>query len=1114
VVSRGIYEKIALEAFNFKNGKLTKEWHFDSDQPGNFPYAKQGYHNLTQGDVDDDGRDEIMYGSMCVDDNGKGLYSTELGHGDALHLADINPDRKGLEFFACLENKTGGDYRDARTGEIFFYKSVGRDMGRAGCADITPDYPGMEMWGPTDFPFLSSTGKEITNLAPPSSMNFFIWWDGDPLREMLDHEWHGNYGVGTITKYNNGQNKQLLLATGTRSNNWTKGTPCVSADILGDWREEVIWHTADNSALRLYTTTDTTNLKIYTLMQDPQYRAAIGWQPNSYNQPPHPSFFIGHGMDSIPPAPILMNGQKVYTSGNWDLNSSMAWDDRGNTTKFQNGDSVLFDISGNYSDTIKLSGDLHPADLRVISPNNYAFAGTGEINGEADLTKAGKGKLTIDNDCNYKGITRVWDGELLMNGTVSNSPVFVKRFATFGGNGHFNKGLTLEKYSNLIVSDSIGVADTLFINQKLAVSPNTTISMDLSDDATGATKTNDLIMIDGDLDVTGTTTINIKSLDGKLATGTYTLAKVSGTFIGDLDNISVSGLAGTAHSLEYNAGELQLVIPETRAASTVIWQGSVDNDWDIFNKKNWLKGGVADYFIGKDSVIFNDQAIETNVHLVGPYYIGGFLFDASKNMTIYGEGGMTGNASLTKQGSGKLTIANSNSYTGKTTIKDGILSIPEINNGGSPSGIGAASADAGNLVIDGGALEIRNPGNMLTDRAVTIGSNDGAINVMSNSGLVTLNSPVTGTGRLIKEGNGNLIVHSNNMKGTILKRGTLTLADEDANYTGPGNEVVFQGGTLNMYNNMNSYTDNCAWNMVVEEGQTGTLNMDSRCSLSGKLTGAGTLNVFSPWIRNELRGDWSQFEGTIQVRTDADGGWFIVSNSKGFGKAQVELEDQVQMIYGKSENSEIPVGAISGPSGAILGAGGQTSNRITWKVGGANTNTTFAGTINNNQYKNSGAIASIIKTGTGRWTLTGSNTYSGNTTVEQGTLILNNQNGSATGSGNVRCKNGAFIGGTGAVSGAVIVEDGGAFIPGYIQLASFKIGGNLALSNQSTMMVDVDASTKAADLTDVKGVINLNGTLIVSNKSSATYTQGATFQLFKAAAINGSFSQIYPTTPG
>jgi rhamnogalacturonan endolyase len=295
VMCRGYYTRTVLVAYDYRNGSLTKRWTFDSNTSGNSGYTGQGNHNLSVADVDSDGKDEIIYGSVTFDDNGKGLYNTGLGHGDAMHLGDLNPSRSGLEVWSCHEDSAGNggigaSFRDAKTGSVLFSFASTGDVGRACSADLTAKYPGEEVWA-AGSPLYSSTGQNIG--SAPSQKNFAIWWDGDELRELLD---------GTsISKYEGGT---LLSATDCSSNNGTKSTPCLQADIVGDWREEVILRTSDNKALRIYTTTNTTNRRIYTLMHDPVYRLGIAWQNTAYNQPPHTGFFLGNGM-TTPPVPAI-----------------------------------------------------------------------------------------------------------------------------------------------------------------------------------------------------------------------------------------------------------------------------------------------------------------------------------------------------------------------------------------------------------------------------------------------------------------------------------------------------------------------------------------------------------------------------------------------------------------------------------------------------------------------------------------------------------------------------------------------------------------------------------------------------------------------------------------
>lgn len=310
VMCRGYYAKTTLTAYNFKNGKIEKVWHFDTDEAGK-EYTGQGNHNLTVADVDGDYKDEIVYGSLTIDDDGTALYTTKLGHGDAIHVSDLDPSREGLEVFQVHEGTHCSDLHDAMTGEIIWKIEMNKDTGRGMAADIDPTSPGAEMWTAAARKdtgayggIMSCKGEVLDkNIQPP--MNFTIFWDGDLLSELYDG---GELNVGAsnaatpyIYKYkalNGGLlDRKIREFKGTTNNNHTKGNPCLIGDILGDWREEVVVRTEDNSELRIYTTTIPTEHRLTTLVQNRQYRLALTWQNTGYNQPPHTSYYIGSDME-------------------------------------------------------------------------------------------------------------------------------------------------------------------------------------------------------------------------------------------------------------------------------------------------------------------------------------------------------------------------------------------------------------------------------------------------------------------------------------------------------------------------------------------------------------------------------------------------------------------------------------------------------------------------------------------------------------------------------------------------------------------------------------------------------------------------------------------------
>lgn len=304
IMARGYYTRTVLAAWDWRNGQLTQRWVFDA--PNGSAYAGQGDHSLSIADVDNDGRQEIVYGGMVVDDNGVGKHTTGLGHGDALHVSDFDPNRAGLEIFNIQErvDSQGAYLRNANNGQLYWTKPTASGSsegpGRGLAADVDPRHRGAEYWvaGGGITGLFNNAGAVISTVVPPSC-NFAIWWDADPLRELL------NSNVIDKWNYTNSTSSRLLTGSGVTSNNGTKSTPALSGDLFGDWREEVVWRTTDNLFLRIYTTTVPATNRFYTFLHDAQYRVALAWQNTAYNQPPHPSFYVGDGM-AQPPAPNIV----------------------------------------------------------------------------------------------------------------------------------------------------------------------------------------------------------------------------------------------------------------------------------------------------------------------------------------------------------------------------------------------------------------------------------------------------------------------------------------------------------------------------------------------------------------------------------------------------------------------------------------------------------------------------------------------------------------------------------------------------------------------------------------------------------------------------------------
>lgn len=341
IFARGYYTRAAVAAYGWDGKRLREVWYADSGWvPMNNPFrdtlgrrdgrsetwgalAGQGAHSLSVADVDGDGCHEIIYGAATIDHDGTLLYSSEgvlpegsavpgaiakLGHGDALHVADIDPDRPGLEIFMVHESGVWGPYgytlRDAATGEVLFGGFATEDVGRGMIGQVDPAYRGLQVWpsedvtGETGFGLMTAKGELIDRKTPGTNMS--IKWAADMTTQVIG----GTFDSPVVI--DDWKRGRLLTAEGTRSNNGTKGNPCLVADIWGDWREELLVRTADSTAIRIYTSTELTDRKLYTLMHDAQYRVGVAWQNVVYNQPCYPSFYFASDIDwAMVPLPKL-----------------------------------------------------------------------------------------------------------------------------------------------------------------------------------------------------------------------------------------------------------------------------------------------------------------------------------------------------------------------------------------------------------------------------------------------------------------------------------------------------------------------------------------------------------------------------------------------------------------------------------------------------------------------------------------------------------------------------------------------------------------------------------------------------------------------------------------
>lgn len=309
IMCRGYYKKAVIRAYTWDGETLSMTWECVGTSKSADSIYGQGNHNLSIADIDNDGKDEIVWGSVSIDDNGKAVGNTLLGHGDAMHVNDFNND--GVqEVFSVKEDKEGftnnaANFRIASSGKILWGKGAGGDTGKGVMANIDDEYAKTHpdalalAWSSSHDNLFDLKGNEVAAKPTAGSRpmtNFLVYWDGDLSREILDDTIIGKYSVANkgMKRFYSGSGYSL---EGSSSNNYTKNNPSLVADIWGDWREEIImpYGKGQNDApkLRIYTSTIPTEYRLTTLMHDSQYRCAIAWQNTAYNQPPHQSYYIG-----------------------------------------------------------------------------------------------------------------------------------------------------------------------------------------------------------------------------------------------------------------------------------------------------------------------------------------------------------------------------------------------------------------------------------------------------------------------------------------------------------------------------------------------------------------------------------------------------------------------------------------------------------------------------------------------------------------------------------------------------------------------------------------------------------------------------------------------------
>ena len=490
------------------------------------------------------------------------------------------------------------------------------------------------------------------------------------------------------------------------------------------------------------------------------------------------------------------------------------------------------------------------------------------------------------------------------------------------------------------------------------------------------------------------------------------------------------------------------------------------------------------------------------------------------NVTIGGSGYISGPASMNKAGNGTLTIATPQQYEGPTVLHQGSYEFSLLKNGGVASGLGKSQEFAQNWIFDGGAYRYTGA-STATNRSAKLYS-DSKLEIANKSATITMNGSFEGQGSLFIGGEGTLAVNSTgffNYDGDLrIEGGTVKLNSKDISDAGIGtvSRLVMAGGSFtNVGKNEASVTFN--FPIIAEAGTTSTLNFDrwntNKCSVSG----TGTLQWGVCYLREYIEGNWDNFTGQLIVTSTGNYGsnrQFAIRNNGGIKNATIYLKSGTA-INGAKNESTYYLGGLSGDSGSKLsGFNVKAKGSGTWIVGGANTDETFRGVIDNNDQAGSHPGTTIIvKEGTGDWRLTGNNVYSGTTTVNAGTLIVN---GVHSGTGTVTVRTGATLAGTGQLAAATTINTGANLLAGDTLINSRGLTFNNTLKLNGTATLIVPADRKKSNTITLKKTTTISTTATLQIQIDESPYDKTEYQIFNlvGGTITGTFKQILPETPG
>ena len=986
-LGRGCYTKHHMKAFsvNPATHKLTLYWEWSNNDGWSSPWYGNGYHNFGIADVDWDGRDEICFGSMVIDDNGKGLSTTGLGHGDAQHCSDFDPYRHGQEIFACNEDEPAMNYRDATTSKIYYRLQSTGDDGRALCGNFSNNYPGA-IGHSSQSGTISCVSDKVINGGPGGfTNNWRIYWDGDLLEEGLDGA-NSREGAARVFK---ADGSIVFTADGTANCNWTKNTPSATGDILGDWREEIIVRTSDNKYVRVYTTNIKTNYRNYTLWHDHQYRQGMVWESMGYNQPPHASYFIGEleGITIAPP-PLTMTGRTEVANGgtiNASLNDKHVIVCETNDTKI-----TVAEGTKPYMVTFNIPS-------WVQGTNSTATNGTGKINytyytcdvtgaaftGSMRLVKQGDGILNLPKvDMTYTGETNIWAGTLNFDGTLRNSSLWLNRFAELNSDGGVFRSIKMD-YDTKMRPGHAGNKGTI-TTDSLLLGFGSRIVFDIYSDLSADQINTKLLTIEKkDWQYGPKYLMPVFEFVGhdmeKPAIGKYLIGTVD-ELKGDLNDIRIEGISSTLKSsITLEEKKLYLVISGMRDPGNVTWTAATSNIWDVATSENFMnEEGNSDFFVTGDNVLFDDNATNRNIQINNEIEAGTITVNNTKAYTFNGTGSFIGGTSLVKQGTGTLTINTESSYTGGNRLSEGVVIVKSLANENQAKGnLGAVTTSASKFIIENGA-ELR------TSAAVTNGSPirfDGEKGGVINNGAdFIVNKPMSGT-VMTKRGSGwmKLNVSNSSLNRMIVAAGNVQCINANI----PAKAIEYQGGTLRE-NTSTSYP------IYIPKGKSGYWYLANRSWYGNKITGEGTITIYcttdkgSSWYatRTSVECDLSEFEGTVIATSSQDDPAvlrFTMKKSGGMPKGTMNIASGVEV---QNNGMTYHIGKLTG-SGALGGTcnfdNNSSAGANTWQVGNdANWTSTVKVTSN----------ANFVKVGSGKITWNAVSDNTGTNTIKEGEIAL------------------------------------------------------------------------------------------------------------------------------